>query len=315
MPSRFVHDELRRADLGRSTAYTIGVFDGVHLGHQYLVRQLISTARSHGMAAGVVTFHPHPRAIVRPDFQISYLTSLEERVELLTDLGVDTVAALPFTSELAQLSAREFCHLLHEDASLRLLVIGPDFALGRGREGIPERLREIGGEFGFQVEVVPPLELQGVKVSSTRIRQALTERDVRTAAALLGRPFSLRGPVVRGERRGRLLGFPTANIAVGRDHALPGYGVYVTRAYVGEHAWPSVTNIGVRPTFDASQPTIETHLFDFDGDLYEREVKIDLLEAVRAERRFAGLDELREQIRHDAAFARAWFETHEEHHG
>ncbi|HEU4758861.1 MAG TPA: riboflavin biosynthesis protein RibF, partial [Dehalococcoidia bacterium] len=251
--------ELARVAPGRPCAVTIGVFDGVHRGHQHLVGLLLERARQEGLAAVAVTFNPHPRSVIQPGTPITYLTSLEERVELLQALGLDAVAVLAFTSELAQLSPREFLALLVEELEMRLLVVGPDFALGRNREGTADVLRSLSGPLGFRLEVADLLSESGGKVGSSAVRRALAAGEIETVNRLLGRAFSLRGPVVAGARRGRGIGFPTANIALGLDRALPAFGVYVTRAYVRENSFPSCTNIGVRPTFDSEpRPTVET---------------------------------------------------------
>ncbi len=300
--------ELARVAPGRPSAVTIGVFDGVHRGHQHLVGLLLERARRQGLAGVAVTFNPHPRAVLRPGAAITYLTSLEERVELLQALGLDAVAVLAFTSELAQLSPREFLTLLCEELEMKLLVVGPDFALGRNREGSVDVLRSLGDALGFGLEVAPLLVEDGAKVGSSSVRQALAEGEVERVARLLGRPFALRGPVVVGARRGRGIGFPTANIALGLDRALPAFGVYVTRAYVRENAYASCTNIGVRPTFDAEpRPTVETYILDLDEDLYGQELRIDLLQRLRGELRFNSVDDLIAQIRRDIRSTREYF--------
>jgi len=303
----FAREELRRAAApGRNAAVAIGVFDGVHLGHRYLIGHLVDRARHEGFAPLVVTFHPHPRSVVRPGTPLTYLCSLEERVELLRALGVDDVAVLAFTSELAQLSARDFVSLLVEELRMKLLVVGSDFALGRGREGTTDVLADIGGEMGFAVDVVGLLAANGEKVGSTAVRQALARGDMETVASLLGRPFGLRGPVIRGAERGKGLGFPTANIALGRDRALPAFGVYVTRAHLPEGVFPAVTNIGLRPTFGEDKPTVETFILDFQGQVYGEELSIELLHRLRGEMRFPSPEALRDQIEKDVAAARAY---------
>jgi riboflavin kinase/FMN adenylyltransferase len=299
-------EELQRAAPGHASAVAIGVFDGVHRGHRHLIGQLVERARQEGLASVVVTFHPHPRLVVRPEATLTYLCSLEERIELLRALGVESVANLSFTSELAQLSPREFVSLLMEELEMKLLVVGTDFALGRNREGDTDTLRAIGEEMGFGAEVVPLLAASGEKVGSTAVRVALSRGDMETAASLLGRPFSLRGPVVPGAERGRTLGFPTANIAVGLDRALPAYGVYVTRAHLRNRAYPAVTNIGLRPTFAEDKPTVETFLLDFEGELYGQEIRSELLHRLRGEIRFLNQDALKEQIEKDIVAARAY---------
>jgi len=304
---RLAREELSRVAPGGDTALTIGVFDGVHRGHCYLVAQLIERASARGLASGVITLHPHPVLVLRPETPVAYLGSLEERVELLRATGVGFVAPLTFSSELAQLSAGDFMALVVEEMRPKLLLVGPDFALGRSREGTPAHLAELGRKSGYEVEVLPPLQQNGEVVSSTAVRNALAAGDMETVAGLLGRPFSLRGPVVRGAERGKTLGFPTANIGVSGDLALPPFGVYVTRAIVGEGQYPSVTNIGLRPTFEANERAVEVHVLDFEGEVYGRELRIELLHRLREERRFSGPEELAEQISRDVEEARRLF--------
>lgn len=292
---------------GGDTALTIGVFDGVHRGHRYLIAELMERASARGLASGVITLHPHPLVVLQPETPIAYLGSLEERIELLRSTGVDFVVALPFSSELAQLSARDFVTMVAQEMRLRLLLVGPDFALGRAREGNADHLAELGRELGYELDVVAPLQDNGEVVSSTAVRNALAAGDMETVAALQGRAFSLRGPVVRGAERGKTLGFPTANIGVSRDLALPPFGVYVTRAYLGEGQYPSVTNIGLRPTFEANERAVEVHVLDFEGEVYGRELRIELLHRLREERRFSGPEELAQQIRRDVEEARQLF--------
>ncbi len=312
MTTQLAREELSRVAPGRPSAVTIGKFDGVHRGHQYLVELLLEQARAQDLASIVITLYPHPITVLRPGTATTNLCSLEERVALLRALGVDRVGVLSFTSELAQLSYQDFLALLIEQLQLRVLLIGPDFALGRNREGNVEALRALGEERGFRLEVPPLLSEHDAKVGSGAIREALAAGDMETVAQLLGRPFALCGPVIRGAERGRQIGFPTANIAVGPDLALPSFGVYVTRAYLGEVAYRSVTNIGQRPTFDEARPTVETHLLDFDGDCYDRDLRIELLHRLRDEQRFAGVDELVAQIQRDVAAGQAYFAEHGE---
>jgi len=299
-------DELARAAPGGETAVTVGVFDGVHRGHLYLLNRLQEQARALGLASGVVTLHPAPIQVLHPEKRIAYLSSLEERIELLRDAGVDFVAPVTFTSELAQLSARDFVQLMEDELKVRFMLEGPDHALGRGREGTVAVLADLGREMGYQLEVLEALTEGQLVVSSTAVRSALAEGSMRTVTELLGRPFSLRGPVVEGAHRGKSIGFPTANIAVGADRALPPYGVYVTRAYLGETRYKAVTNIGRRPTFDKGERTIEVYLLDYRGDdFYGHDLRIDLVERLRPERRFASAEELRAQIQRDVAAAEA----------
>ena len=304
-------EELSRHAPGRPLAVTIGVFDGVHLGHRHLIDTLKRRAAERRLASGVVTLHPDPVQVLRPDVRIAYLTSLEERVELLRATGVDAVAPLTFTSEVAELSAFQFLELLHATLEIAYVLMGPDHAFGRGREGTPRRVAEIGEESGFEVEVLPaPLEGTSGAVSATAIRNALAAGEMELVASLLGRPFSIRGPVVRGAERGRTIGFPTANIAVTPDRALPAYGVYVTRAIVGARTYASATNIGVKPTFVDERPSVETYLLDFEGDLYGRDVRVEVLQRLRGEIKFDSIDELTASIAADVRKTRDYFAAH-----
>ena len=305
MVSALVREELQRAAVGRPTALTIGVFDGVHRGHRALFQRVVASARSGGLTPGAVTLHPHPRQVIHPGEQIEYITSLEDRLELLRDLGLECVAPVTFTSELAQAEARDFVQLLCDELQMRLLVIGPDFALGRQRGGDEAALRALGDELGYAVEVIDFVPEADGKISSSHIRDSLAGGDMERVAALLGRPFSLYGPVVRGFDRGHSIGFPTANIAVGADRVLPAPGVYATRARVAGEWMRSVTNVGVRPTFDDSDTlSIECHLLDFSGDLYGTDLRIEFLCRLRPERKFADVDALRAQLSEDCEAAR-----------
>ena len=286
---------------------SIGVFDGVHTGHQMLIARMQREGEVRGFTSGIVTFHPHPITVVRPDVQFAYIESLERRVELLRGLGVDFVSVLQFTSELQQVSARDFCRMLVEEAGMRMLVVGDDFTLGRSREGDVERLSEFGEELGFEVVAIELLGESSAYVSSSRIREALAAGNMDEVTELLGRPFSLRGPVVHGDERGRAIGFPTLNIGISADRALPANGVYITRAEVGGRSFDACTNIGVQPTFDGTVRQVETHLLDFEGDLYGAVADIQLLHRLRDERKFDGVDELVAQIARDVTATRDWF--------
>ena len=302
------HDELARYAPGVPCAVTLGVFDGVHLGHRHLIGALRERAAARSIASAVVTLHPAPIQVLRPQVRIAYLTSLEERVELLRATGVDAVAPLTFTSEVAELSAFDFVSMLYDALEMRFLLMGPDNAFGRGREGTPARVREIATELGFEVEVLEqPLAGAEGRVSATAVRKALIDGDMELAQGLLGRPFAVRGPVVRGHERGRGIGFPTANIAVTPDRALPAFGVYVSRATVGGRTYASATNIGINPTFNDERPSVETYILDFEGDLYGRELRVEVLHRLRGEIRFDGIDALKAAIAADVEATRAYF--------
>jgi len=303
-----VRQELQASVTPGEHALSIGFFDGVHRGHQMLIGRMLDEARARKLTGGVITFHPHPLTVLRPEIKISYLESLERRVELLSDLGVDFVSVLRFTSELQQVSAADFARLLVEKAGLRLLVVGEDFRLGRGGEGTIELLTTLGKELDFQVLPIPLLGDNSDRVSSTRVRDALSAGEMEDVSDLLGRSFFLRGPVLHGDERGRQIGFPTLNLGVSADLWLPPNGVYVTRAHVGGREFLACTNIGIRPTFEGDDHRlVETHLLDFEGDLYGQLITVELLHRLRSEQKFNGIDELTAQIQQDLVATREWF--------
>jgi len=300
-----VEEELSRAVPERDTALTIGVFDGVHLGHRVLIAKLNEKAAAEGLMSGVVTFQQHPRLVFSPQSRITCLTGLQERIRLLESLGAAHIVTLSFTPELSQLSAREFTLLLKRYLRMRGLVIGPDCALGKGREGDAQALKALGEELDFTVEVVPPRVWQGEVVSSTAIRGALSQGDIMKVNQLLGRRFTLTGQVSKGDTRGKSLGFPTANIIPDQDQALPADGVYAARASFSERVYQAVINIGFRPTFNGDRRLVEAHLLDFAGDLYGHALKIELVERLRGEERFSSAEKLKVQMVRDVAQARS----------
>jgi len=243
--------------------------------------------------------------VLRPEIAPSYLTGLEDRMELMRDAGADWVIPLTFTSEVSEVSAEELAESFHRVLRMRLMVLGPDAAFGRGApKDTCERMRKLGGELGFDVVRVEPLMHDHERYSSTAVRNALADGDMERVTALLGRDYRLSGPVVHGFERGRTIGFPTANISVAADRALPGLGVYATRARVAGRTLVGATNIGRRPTFDAGHVSIETHLLDFEGDIYGERMEIEVIHRIRAERPFAGIDEIKAQIAKDVDVAR-----------
>ncbi len=294
---------LNRVSPERETVLTIGVFDGVHRGHSHLLQRLISRARPEYQPA-VLTFSNHPVTVLQPGREVSFLSTPEEKQRLLLNEGIDQVVSLEFTQELAQLSAREFVSLLVDNLKMKGLVIGPDFALGRNREGNAERLAELGRELGFFVDVLEPLLLEETLVKSRLIRQKISEGDVAATGRLLGRDFALTGRVVTGDRRGRELGFPTANLDVSKSMAQPGDGIYATWAVIDGVRRPSATSIGVRPTFGLTQRLVEVYILDFDGDLYGQELEVQFVDKLRDQEAFSNLEALVEQINLDVANTR-----------
>jgi riboflavin kinase/FMN adenylyltransferase len=300
---RLIH-RLEEAQLTEEAVVTIGSFDGVHRGHQALIRQVRQAALQAQRAAVVITFFPHP-SVVLGRAQPFYLTSPEEKLVQINQAGVDWLIELPFTAETAQVRAADFIEQLIQHLHLRELWIGHDFALGYKREGNAEFLAQLGQTRGFTVHAVDPLTNDGEIISSSNIRAALREGDVSHAAHLLGRPFRMSGAVVPGDGRGRTIGIPTANLNVWADHALPANGVYACRAWVGHIPHRAAVNVGVRPTVtDETRRTVEAHLLDFDKDLYGLNIALDFFDRLRGEQKFANVAELVAQIRSDVETTR-----------
>lgn len=297
--------ELAAHTSARPSICTIGVFDGVHLGHQALVRRTIEEARAQGCAGGVVVFHPHPRDILVPGTHIPLLTPLEKRLELLKNLGADFVVPVSFTLQLSRLSARDFMAALVRHLRLSGIVSGPDFAVGKDREGDLPALTRLGDELGYTVTVIEPLGQEAQKISSSAIRRAVGSGEVAAAARLLGRPFSTKGEVVHGAARGRSLGYPTANLRVDAGLALPGDGIYATRAHTAQGTFPSAAYVGNQPTFNGKTRSIELFLLDFQGDLYGDDLEVEWVSKVRDDRRFESQEALVRQMAEDVDRARA----------
>ena len=294
--------ELSSAHLPGPSVVTLGTFDGVHLGHQRLLGEVASRARARGGRAVALTFDPPPRMVLRPDPEYRLLSSLEERVELLRRHGADDVLLVRFDLSVAARTAEEFTAELVERLGMVEVVGGPDMACGRARQGTPPVLREIGSRLGFSVTVLEQRAIDGQPVRSVEIRRRLREGDVAGAAELLGRAPTVGGEVVHGAGRGRTIGIPTANLAVPPERVVPANGVYAGRAQ--DPPRTAVVNVGVRPTVGGGERTVEAHLLDFDGDLYGRQLTVELLARLREERKFPSLDALVEQIHRDIGAAR-----------
>jgi riboflavin kinase/FMN adenylyltransferase len=300
-----VIDDLAKVGLRRETVLTIGAFDGVHRGHQALISPVVTRARAAGRLSGVITFHPHPAVVLAPDRAPRYLTTPGEKVALLEKLGVDLVVLLTFDRRMAGTPARDFVEKVAWRLRMQELWVGADFALGRDRQGDVDYLRRLGRELGYEVHIVEPLMLDGQVVSSSRIRRLLLEGEVEDAARLLGRYPSLSGEVVEGARRGHTLGFPTANLEIRPERAVPANGVYAVYALLGRERYPAVANVGVRPTFDNGKRTVETYILDFQGDLYGCDLVVEFVARLRRERRFENVEDLVEQIGKDSEMARS----------
>ena len=303
----WIEHNLTQLNLPGPTALTIGAFDGVHRGHQSLIRQLVAGAYAGGMRAVVLTFDPLPRQVLSKEAPL-LLSSLEERLTYLETLAPAGVVILPFSRELADTSAQDFVTLLVHHLKLAALWTGPDFTLGRHREGDLHFLRRAGKRLGFRVHTCEPFFWQGKPVRSTTIRQALLASRLVEANELLGRPYRLAGVIVHGEHRGQTLGFPTANLSIPAERLLPAQGVYICRAHLPGETYGAVTNVGTRPTFDHSETTVEAHLLDFSRDIYGQLLRLDFLARLRPESKFASASALSAQLRQDVAQARAWLD-------
>ena len=302
-------------DDARGAVMSLGNFDGVHRGHQAVISRSAAVARAERRPHGVVTFEPHPRTLFRPDDPPFRLTPLRVKAHQLDALGVKLMVTLHFDAEFAERSAENFVtEVLHQGLGIGHVVTGYDFVFGKGRAGDAGLLQKMGGELGFGVTIVPPVASEaGAVFSATRIRELLVAAQPKEAAALLGRPWEIDGRVEKGDQRGRTIGFPTANVALG-DYLRPAPGVYAVRAGIERGSsieWhDAVANIGTRPTVNGTDLRLEVHLFDFDGDLYGLHLRVALIDWIRAERKFSGLDELKTQIARDAATARGLHLTH-----
>jgi riboflavin kinase/FMN adenylyltransferase len=284
---------------------TVGVFDGVHRGHQQIIQKITAGAHANESPAVILTFDPHPTSILSGR-EIKLLTLPDERADLLAQLGVDVVVTERFTRELSQVTAYDFMYWLKRQLGLKHLLIGYDFALGKGREGNAARLTEIGSELGYSVEVVPALQDESDVISSTAIRKLIAIGDVTEAAHLLGHPYSLHGPVIRGDGRGRTIGVPTANIAYPSEKLIPSKGIYACWAYVNDGRYLAAVNIGINPTFTPEKQTlsVEAYMLDFDEDIYGQDLRLEFVARLRDELTFGSVEELVKQIWEDVEDAR-----------
>lgn len=288
---------------------SIGKCDGVHLGHREILRRMVDDGRRHGLPAMLISFDPHPVAVLAPERMPRLIQTRRQKLAALDATGLSDFLILPFDREIAALDGRQFfTRVLLPRLQFRALFVGEGFRFGRDRSGDIDLLRRIGEEQEFEVHAVPPVVVDGRVVSSSAVREAITEGDVEQAARWLGRPFALTGEVVEGSGRGRELYFPTANLEV-ENELLPKPGVYVTQTDALAARYPSVTNVGVRPTFDETLLSVETHLLDFDDDLYGERIEVGFLARIRDEMRFPDASQLADQIARDRAAAMSYFQT------
>lgn len=286
------------------TILTIGSYDGIHRGHQEIIKTLKQSATKHNALTALITFYPRPKSILSPHLKTDYLTTVDEKLLIFAKLGLDITAILPFSVDFAQTPARKFIEQVVNAFHPIELWVGPDFKLGKGREGDIPYLQTLGQEFDFLVKVIN-LQLADDKViSSTRIRESLAKGQIKEVTELLGRYPFLLGKVVKGAQRGQKIGFPTANVAFNEEKLLPANGVYAVWITINQKHYAAVANIGVRPTFNEDVPTIEVHIFDFNQDIYGEMVQVDLVKYLRPETKFNGLPELIAQINKDVQSAK-----------
>jgi riboflavin kinase/FMN adenylyltransferase len=300
--------DLGNAALGKaSVVVAIGNFDGFHLGHQQLIKTLKVRSKELSLKSTVVTFEPHPQTYFQPDVRLSRLSSVREKLELFRDYGVERVIALRFNEQLASLSAEDFVRkYLVESLSASHVVVGYDFGFGAGRSGTAEDLQALGDTYGFGVSRVAAVSIDGEKIGSTRVREALKSGDLELATRLLGRPYAISGRVLHGDQRGRTWGFPTANLLVER-HNPPLRGVFAVEVEgVAEGLLPGVANLGFRPTVGGDRLLLEVHLINFSGTFYGDRVRVIFRKRIRAETKFESFDALKDQIHKDTLAAAAW---------
>lgn len=296
------------ANIMRPTVLTLGVFDGLHLGHQRIMQTVVERAKLVGAVPTAITFDPHPRAVLHPESAPPLLQPLDQRLANLEVLGIEQAIVIKFDCEFASQPAEDFLSdIVHDRLQARDVYLGHGFAFGKERGGNIDLLRSMGSKLGFVADEVAEVQLRGQRISSSAIRQLLAEGKVNLARRMLGRPYGVEGVIIRGNRRGHTIGFPTANLKP-HNRVIPRFGVYATATLI-EGVWrKSITNIGVRPTFENdAEPSIESYVFDFDADLYGAVLRVRFLHRIRDERKFSGIDELKAQIERDTRRARNYF--------
>jgi riboflavin kinase/FMN adenylyltransferase len=296
------------ANILRPTVLTLGVFDGLHLGHQQIMRTVVERAKAVRAVPTAITFDPHPRAVLHPESAPPLLQTLDQRLANFEVLGIEQAIVIPFGRDFAAQSAEDFLYdIVHDRLHAREVYLGKGFAFGKGRGGNIELLRRMSRELGFFADEVPEVCLRGKRISSSKIRRLLADGRVNLVRRMLDRPYGVEGVIVRGNRRGHTIGFPTANLHP-HNRVIPKFGVYATATLLDGVWRRSITNIGVRPTFEnEAQPSIESYIFDFDGDLYGDVLRVRFLHRIRDERKFNGIEELKAQIQKDSQRALNYF--------
>ncbi|WP_375323362.1 bifunctional riboflavin kinase/FAD synthetase [Flagellimonas sp. GZD32] len=292
-------------DFNHHTVITIGTFDGVHLGHRKILERLINSAKKSGLKSTVLTFFPHPRMVLQKDVDIKLLNTIEEKKQILETLGLDYLIIHPFTKDFSRLSATDFVRdLLVNGLKAKKIIIGYDHHFGRNRNANIQDLIAFGNALDFEVEEIPAQEIDDVSVSSTKIRNALLEGDVDTANNYLSYAYSLSGTIKKGKGLGKEFGFPTANLHVQESYKLiPKTGAYVVQSTLDGQKYFGMMNIGYNPTVDGTEKSIEVNFFDFEGDLYDKKLQVEILHRIRDEHKFNSIEELKEQLKKDKAFS------------
>jgi len=296
-----IHNISDFKDIPHHTVVTIGTFDGVHLGHRQILKRLTNSAKNTGLKSTVLTFFPHPRMVLQKDVDIKLLNTLEEKKQILETLGLDYLIIHPFTKQFSRLSAVDFVRdILVNNIKSKRIIIGYDHRFGRNRNANIQDLTTFGNTFDFEVEEIPAQEIDDVSVSSTKIRKALLEGDVETANNYLSYAYMLTGTVKKGKGLGRDFGFPTANLHIAEEYKLiPKNGAYVVKSQLNGKEFFGMMNIGFNPTVDGSQKSIEVNFFDFEGDLYDKKIQVQLLHRIRDEHKFNSIEELKQQLKKD----------------
>jgi len=299
---------LENANILRPTVLTLGVFDGLHLGHQRIMQTVVERAKAVNAVATAITFDPHPRAVLHPESAPPLLQTLDQRLANFEVLGIEQAIVIAFDREFAAQPAEDFLtNIVHDRLHAKEVYLGKGFAFGKNRGGNIDLLRKMSKELGFFANEVEEVTLRGKRISSSKIRRLLSEGRVNLVRRMLGRPYGVEGVIIRGNRRGHTIGFPTANLHP-HNRVIPKFGVYASATLVGGVWRRSITNIGVRPTFEnQAEPSIETYLFDFDGDLYGDVLRVRFLHRILDERKFSGIDELKSQIEKDSRRALNYF--------
>ena len=292
-------------------ALTIGNFDGVHLGHQALFRKVVEIASKRNGDKVALTFHPHPMKVLRPENPPKLISTLDQKIELIMAAGIEHLICLPFSKEFANTTAKDFVQkILYNTIGVEDLVVGYDYACGKGREGNIEFLKRMGEKLGFKVHVIPPVTVDGMIVSSSVIRELVKKGEMRQVKKMLGRYYQIRGVVQKGKKRGGpVVGFPTANLSINEEDLCPKPGVYAVQVVHGDKLYSGVINIGINPTFGDGRLGAEVHIFNFDKDIYGHEIKVNLVERIRDEKKFSGPKELSEQIKKDIEKAKKILEN------